>query len=145
MTRKIDTVIVHCSATPPDRDVTAKDIDRWHRQRGFLSIGYHFVIRRDGTVETGRPVDRPGAHAKGHNRRSIGICLIGGVDDKLNPESNFTADQWESLEGLIRDLLSFRLRLGEKDHVRIIGHNEVSSKACPSFNVQEWLRTIPPI
>lgn len=138
MTRRINTIIVHCSATPPDRDVSAADIDRWHRERGWLKIGYHFVIRRSGRVENGRHLNEPGAHARGHNKHSIGICMVGGVDDKLNPESNFTEAQWFSLEELLRTLV--------EDHdVRIIGHNEVSSKACPSFNVQEWLSTIPPL
>ena len=73
--RAIDTIIVHCSATPAGRDNSAADIRRWHRQRGFSDIGYHFVVRLDGTIEAGRPLELPGAHCRGHNLRSIGVCL----------------------------------------------------------------------
>ena len=75
-----DTIIIHCSATRAGQDFTATDIDRWHRQRGFRSIGYHFVIRLDGTIEPGRDVALDGAHCTGWNHRSIGICYIGGLD-----------------------------------------------------------------
>lgn len=74
-----DTIIIHCSATRAGQDFTATDIDRWHRQRGFRSIGYHFVIRLDGTIEPGRDVALDGAHCTGWNHRSIGICYIGGL------------------------------------------------------------------
>lgn len=73
--RRISEIIIHCSATPEGRDVTAAQIDQWHRQRGFKSIGYHYVIRLDGSVEVGRNETAIGAHCSGHNRSSIGICL----------------------------------------------------------------------
>ena len=63
--RKIDLIIIHCSATPEGKDFRAADIDRWHRQQGFKSIGYHFVVYRDGSVHAGRPIDQQGAHCKG--------------------------------------------------------------------------------
>ena len=78
--RAISLIVVHCSATRAGQDFTATDIDRWHRQRGFRSIGYHFVIRLDGTIEPGRDVALDGAHCTGWNHRSIGICYIGGLD-----------------------------------------------------------------
>ena len=75
--RKIDLIVIHCSATRAGKNYTAADIDRWHRERGFSMIGYHFVVLRNGTVETGRPLTQPGAHCKGHNSTSIGVCYIG--------------------------------------------------------------------
>jgi hypothetical protein len=78
--RKIERIVVHTAATPEGRDIGAQEIDRWHRQRGWRMIGYHYVIRLDGTVEEGRDETIPGAHARGYNRTSIGICLIGGMD-----------------------------------------------------------------
>ena len=87
--RGITTIAVHCAATTPDMDIGAATIDRWHKERGFSSIGYHYVIRRDGTLETGRPLNTPGAHVQGHNAHSIGICLAGGVDQAGKPEKQF--------------------------------------------------------
>jgi N-acetylmuramoyl-L-alanine amidase len=116
-------------------DIDAKEIDRWHRERGFLKIGYHFVIKRDGTKETGRDLMEAGAHVKGHNHKSIGLCLIGGVSeaDVNVPDNNFTKEQWLTLKNLLNDLIE------QFPGVVIKGHNEVSSKACPSFDVQAWL------
>ena len=78
--RNIDSIIVHCSATKARQDFTVADIDHWHRQRGFNGIGYHYVIRLDGKLEKGRDVALAGAHCKGWNERSVGICYIGGLD-----------------------------------------------------------------
>ena len=135
--RDIDTIIIHCSATPPKMDIGASTIDQWHRGRGWDAIGYHYVIRRDGKLEHGRPIQKQGAHAKGHNANSIGICMVGGVKagDTDTAEDNFTAAQWVALEWLVSVLEGFE--------PKIIGHNEVSEKACPSFNVQEWLNRRP--
>ena len=83
--RKIDSIIVHCSATKAGQDFTAADIDRWHRERGFNGIGYHYVIRLDGRLEKGREIDLAGAHCKGWNERSVGICYIGGLDENGHP------------------------------------------------------------
>ncbi|WP_018123394.1 N-acetylmuramoyl-L-alanine amidase [Desulfovibrio oxyclinae] len=129
-----DLIIVHCSATPPTMDIGAKEIDRWHRARSFLKIGYHYVIRRDGTVEPGRGLEEPGAHARGYNSRSVGVCLVGGVaEDKKTPENNYTTEQMEALEILLQGLRA------EYPDAKIIGHNEVNShKACPCFDVQDW-------
>lgn len=129
-------IIIHCSATPAKMDVDAKEIDRWHRAKGWLKIGYHFVIKRDGTIEAGRVVDEIGAHAKGYNYCSLGICMVGGMDAKnAKPENNFTASQWDSLDKLVKDMES------KYPGAHIIGHCEVEpGKACPSFDVQEWLK-----
>ena len=90
--RKTDFIVVHCAVTSPLMDIGLKEIDRWHRARGFLKVGYHFIIRRDGTFEQGRQLHEPGAHAKGYNHRSVGICMVGGVEeaDKKTPQNNFT-------------------------------------------------------
>lgn len=125
---------VHCAATPPDMDIGAKEIDRMHRMRNFLCIGYHFVIRRNGVLETGRTVDKVGAHVEGHNKGNLGICLVGGVDKKNNPENNFTPEQFTTLRKLLADLL--------KDYPKaeILGHRDWPDvhKACPCFDVRDW-------
>lgn len=80
--RKIKEIIIHCSATKEGRNFTVADIDRWHRERGMRCIGYHFVIYRDGSIHVGRAIEEVGAHCKGHNSISIGICYIGGLSKK---------------------------------------------------------------
>lgn len=133
MSRKIDTIIIHCAATKPSMDVGLKEIDQWHRAKGYFGIGYHYVIRRNGEIEVGRPLDAAGAHAKGHNANSIGICLVGGLDDNGNPACNYTESQWAQLEYLVNAL---KQRCGE---LKVIGHNDVAAKACPCFSVLKWL------
>ena len=130
-----DLIFVHCSATKPSMDIDVKEIDRWHRERGFLKVGYHFVIKRDGTKETGRDLMEAGAHVKTYNHRSIGICLVGGVSETdVNVwEDNFNPEQYATLYNLLIDLKK------QFPDALILGHNEVSAKACPSFNVPEWL------
>lgn len=132
-TRKETTeIIIHCAATKPSMKVDATVIDRWHRERGWLKIGYHYVIGRDGTIEIGRDVDSIGAHAKGYNASSIGICLVGGLSEDGEPENNYTDAQWDMLWVLVKGLeTSFPV-------AKVIGHNNVSSKTCPNFDVGEW-------
>lgn len=132
--RKIKEIIIHCSATPENMDIGVSEIRQWHLKRGWSDIGYHDVIRRDGRTEEGRSTDKAGAHTIGHNRNSIGICLVGGVDASNNPVNNFTEKQWESL----RRLVMFYKAKHPKATVH--GHNEFAAKACPSFDVQEWLK-----
>lgn len=96
-------------------------------------IGYHYVIKRDGEVETGRPVERQGAHVKGHNHDSVGICLVGGVDEDNNPENNFTDEQFSTLERLLNGLLAAYPDAEVKPHNYFNPH-----KACPSFDVEDW-------
>lgn len=139
MRKATDFIFIHCSATKPSQDIGAAEIDRWHRARGWLGIGYHFVIRRDGTVEKGRDLYQAGAHAQGYNDRSVGICLVGGIHETKmqgrwpKPEANFTEAQWEALDTLVDQMLE------KFPDAKVIGHNEVAKKACPSFNVQEWM------
>jgi len=130
--RKLDTIIVHCSFTKPNQDIGSKEIREWHLERGWSDIGYHYVIRRDGGVEIGRDIRRPGAHARGHNSRSIGICLVGGMSPSGDPVANYTDDQMDSLFFVIGILIE------TINPMRVIGHNEVSKKPCPCFNVSEW-------
>lgn len=130
-------LVVHCSATQPKASFTWKTIDQMHRQRGWLGIGYHFVICTDGTIQRGRPLDAIGAHVSGHNSDSIGICLIGGVNSKGRPEDNFTTEQKESL----RQLLDY-LRWVYKDKVTVCGHRDFPvPKDCPCFDVKSWYDT----
>ncbi len=125
-------IIVHCAATKPSMDVNANVIDRWHRERGWLKIGYHYVIGREGNIEIGRKIDVAGAHVKGHNRTSIGVCLVGGLSEDNQPENNYTDAQWNMLWVLIKGLEAIY------PDAKVIGHNDVSSKTCPNFDVGEW-------
>lgn len=139
LARTIDKVILHCSATKASMDIGAEDIDRWHRSRKppFRKIGYHWVIRRDGTIERGRPEAEMGAHCFSQNRGSIGICLVGGIGEDLNPVFNFTMAQIKALDELVKGIL--RRYPGATIH----GHNEFSSKACPCFDVGSLFESAP--
>jgi N-acetylmuramoyl-L-alanine amidase len=152
--RPIHTIIVHCSATPPDwmegQGVEAQlaEIRRWHQARGWRREGYHFLIGRDGKIAKGRPIEEVGAHVKGHNTGSIGVCLVGGKwpqgawgvkTDKFS--DHFTPEQDRALRWLLTDL-------GEQfpsvKHIR--GHNDYTdSKGCPSFEVSDWLKAEPTV
>ena len=129
--RKICKIIVHCSATAEGRDFGAADIDRWHRERGFEMIGYHYVVRLDGRVETGRPEGRVGAHCLGHNSDSIGVCYIGGLTRKGRPADTRTEAQRRALRALCAKLQA-RYR-GATLH----GHREFAAKACPCFDIKD--------
>ena len=128
--RQIKRIIIHCSATKPDMDIGADEIGQWHKKRGFNGIGYHDVIRRDGANESGRDIARSGAHCKGHNHDSIGICMVGGVDENGKPEGNFTLRQWRTLDSLVAGYQA------KYPGITVHGHNEFSNKACPSFNAR---------
>ena len=130
--RKIDKIIIHCSATPEGRDIKTETIRSWHvKGRGWSDIGYHFVIELDGSIRNGRPVERIGAHVKGQNANSIGICYVGGIDKSNKAKDTRTEAQKKSLNELIDSL-----RAVYKE-ATIHGHNEFSAKACPSFDVQK--------
>jgi N-acetylmuramoyl-L-alanine amidase len=122
--RPIDTIIFHCSATPASMDIGAAEIDQWHKERGWSGIGYHYVIRRDGTVEVGRWLQQPGAHVKGHNDYSIGICLIGGGNG-----FDYTWEQLCAAKGLTQ-----RLR-NAYPTAYVAGHRDFTDlKECPHFD-----------
>lgn len=124
-------IAIHCASTP--YDVGVERIRQWHIARGFDDIGYHYVIRFDGTIETGRDEDLVGAHERAINRKSVAICLAGGLDQDGHDKFNFTDVQMASLRVLITQLIS---KYG-KD-VQVVGHNEYSEKSCPTFNVPAW-------
>lgn len=149
---KIDLIVIHCSATPNGEWVDAQTIDRWHHERGFAradrfrlrqnqqlaSIGYHFVVYTNGAVMTGRHLEETGAHAFGHNLRSIGICLIG--------TDAYSRAQWEALAANVRGLIE------RHPGCRVLGHRDLSEdvngdglierwewhKTCPGFDVATW-------
>lgn len=128
--REIKEIIVHCAATPEGKDFTVKDIDKWHRERGFNCIGYHYVIYLDGSIHNGRDLNKAGAHCTGHNSKSIGVCYIGGVaKDGKTPKDTRTKEQKESLFLLLRELKA------KFPKAKIHGHKDFANKACPSFDV----------
>ncbi|KAA6207873.1 N-acetylmuramoyl-L-alanine amidase [Avibacterium paragallinarum] len=163
----ITKIVIHCSATQNGKSLRTKTqtaaqrIDDWHKQRGFKRnpistkyfnphlphIGYHFVIDTDGTIETARQEGENGAHVKGHNTHSLGICLVGGISITGKNYARFTAKQWQALHKLLRELEA------KYPEARICGHRDLSPdlngdgtitpnewlKDCPCFDVWEWL------
>lgn len=137
MKRTINEIIVHCSATPEGKDYTVKQIDQWHRQRGFRCIGYHYVVYRDGAVNGGRQEYEIGAHCVGHNAHSIGVCYIGGcASDGKTPKDTRTAAQKAALVKLLKELK------GRYPSASIHGHRDFAAKACPSFDATKEYKTL---
>lgn len=131
-------IVIHCSATRPSMDVGVKEIRQWHLAQGWADIGYHYVIKRDGTVQKGRPETEVGAHVANFNSSSVGICMVGGVNQKdfRIPENNFTREQFAALKDLVAVLVQ------KYPKAVIMGHRDFPkvSKACPSFDAREWAR-----
>lgn len=127
--RQINKIIIHCSATSPDMDIGRKEIDIWHKNRRWKMIGYHFVIRRDGRPEFGRPAEMIGAGVKGMNKNSLHICFVGGVNKNGKPEDNFTDAQMKTGRELISNLKN------AYPSATVHGHNEFANKACPCFEI----------
>ena len=135
--RSINEIIVHCAATPEGKDFTVADITRWHKARGFRTIGYHFVVYRDGSIHSGRPLEQAGAHCVGHNKHSIGICYIGGCKaDGKTPKDTRTPEQKEALLSLLRRLKAIY------PNATIHGHRDFVAKACPSFDAKKEYRNL---
>ena len=128
--RRITLIVIHCSAVKPDQQSSAAQIDSWHRQRGFhLGIGYHYVIRRDGTLEMGRPEYMVGAHCKNHNQHSIGVCYEGGLNARGDPADTRTEAQKRTMRQLVDEL---RQRYPK---AIVVGHHNLNPlKACPCFD-----------
>ena len=128
--KEVKFIVIHCAATEADPEIDAQTIRMWHLRRGWFDIGYHYVIKTDGTIEDGRPTDRPGAHARGFNHISLGICMVGGIKG----ENNFTDDQWDALAGLVKGL-----KVAYPD-AEVLGHRDLPNvnKLCPSFEAREW-------
>lgn len=144
--RPINLIVVHCSASPPDQDIGVAEIRREHMALGWIDCGYHWVIRRDGTIEAGRPELVIGAHAAPFNTYSIGVCLVGGVDSKNRAQKNFMREQYQALLTLLVDL---RVRFpgchitGHRDLSPDLNHDGVIQprewiKDCPCFDVSLW-------
>lgn len=138
--KSTDYIAIHCSASRPSQVVNAKVIRQWHKARGFKDIGYHYVILRDGTVEKGRPEAEMGAHVgepTNYNPVSVGVCLVGGINDNtLGPENNFTDAQWGALTLLLSDLTM------RYPKARVWGHRDFPGvkKACPCFDAKGWAK-----
>lgn len=142
--RIINEIIVHCSATREGFNYTVNDITNWHKKRGFTTIGYHYVIYRDGSIHTGRNINVSGAHCEGHNSHSVGVCYIGGLENRLNPKTGKydipkdtrTAAQKAHLLKLLRQLRSLY------PLAKIRGHRDFANKACPSFDATKEYRLL---
>jgi len=129
-------IIVHCSDTYADRDIGAKEIRKWYvEERGWSDIGYHFVINRHGAIEYGRPISDYGAHAKGWNGISVGVCLVGGKGNNDEAEANFTLKQYTALLVLIDMIKKI------EPIATIVGHRDLPgvTKECPCFDVQQLI------
>lgn len=121
-------LVVHCADTPNNREVTAEEIHRWHKERGFDGIGYHAVIQRSGLVERGRPEYWSGAHVRGHNTDTLGVCLVG--------RDQFNDVQLNSLRLLLKD---WKRKYPDAE---VVGHCDLDSgKTCPNFDVKHWVAT----
>lgn len=137
--RPVNELIWHCAATPEGKSFVVADIRRWHKARGWDDIGYHYVVLLDGSVMTGRPIEKIGAHVSGHNTGTIGACYIGGVTATGGiAKDTRTEAQKASMLWLTKELVRFH------NLSRISGHNQYAAKACPSFDVrQDVLGNIP--
>ena len=130
--RRIDKIILHCLSTKQGKDYTVDQVRQWHvKDRNFADIGYHYLIRLDGTVEEGRPLDKIGAHCTGQNAHSIGIAYAGGLDSDGNPKDTRTPSQRNAMHSLV-DYLK------RKYHATVHCHNEFANKACPSFKIDQF-------
>ncbi|MBE0454843.1 MAG: N-acetylmuramoyl-L-alanine amidase [Roseovarius sp.] len=131
--RGITAIVIHCADTPAQMDIGAAEIRAWHtdpppRGNGWRDIGYHWVIRRDGTVEQGRDESVAGAHVAGHNTHSIGICLVGGKHG-----ADYTRKQWAALDALVQHIT------GRYPGAKVIGHRDLDQgKQCPQFDAAAW-------
>ena len=134
--REITKIIVHCSATKEGKAFNVADITRWHKDRGFATIGYHYVVLLDGTIQQGRAEMTMGAHCKGHNANSIGICYIGGLDANGKSKDTRTPEQKESLLILLKELKK------KYPKATIHGHREFANKDCPCFDAKNEYKSL---
>ena len=143
--RSITMIVIHCSDVPPGVRSSAKDIDNWHKKRvtrngtHWKGIGYHFVVRRDGTVETGRRLEEPGAHVDGHNKYSIGICYEGGQDAAGRHVDTRTPEQVKALRELVERMHAYFPK------AVILGHRDLNPKRdCPCFDAVKEYQDLQP-
>lgn len=143
--RAMDTIVIHCSATKENKDYSVEDIKKWHIQRGFNDVGYHFVIKLDGTIELGRSLDKIGAHVTGNNAGSIGICYIGGLSSNGKAKDTRTSEQKQSLIDLVtilKTFISIKEVKGHRDYSKDLNNNGIIEpfeymKDCPCFDVKK--------
>lgn len=121
--RKIDEIIIHCTATPKSFKCTIEDIENWHLANGWSGCGYHFYIDRDGFRWYGRDLDRAGAHCKGRNSTTIGVCFEGGGVWEPTPEQ---IEEYRHLQDELFD---------EFGELEVSPHNKYSTKTCPNFDI----------
>lgn len=145
--RRIDLIVIHCTATREDRRFTEEMLEECHLERGFDGCGYHFYIRRDGNIIAMRPIEKIGAHARGHNKHSIGIAYEGGINARGVPANTLTHYQQNSLQQLVSSLLR------QFPQAKVVGHRDLSPdldgngriephewmKSCPCFDVKDVL------
>ena len=133
--RKIDRIVIHCTATKPGHDVDISDVREWHvKGNGWTDVGYHYVIKLDGTIQNGRPVRKMGAGVKGHNRDTIHVAYVGGCDNTGQPANTMNTAQM----GAIYEICTALGRVFGA--LELIGHNDLTDeKACPSYNVRETM------
>lgn len=135
--REISKIIVHCSATQEGREYDIKDITKWHKEKGYKNVGYHFVVLLNGAIEVGRDIEEIGAHVVGHNKDSIGICYIGGLDKQMKSKDTRTPAQKKSLTGLIKILKKIY------PEATVYGHNDFNKdKDCPCFDAKEEYKNV---
>ena len=152
--RVINLIVVHCSATKADRDFTEQDLEVCHRRRGMNGPGYHFYIRKNGDIKSTRPIERIGAHSRGFNKESIGICYEGGLDKNGKAKDTRTDAQKKAMRELVQDICH------RHDIIDILGHRDTSPdkngngivekcewmKECPCFDVKsEFTSFLPPV
>lgn len=138
--RRIDTIVIHCSATRENKDYSFEQLKVDHKRRGFRTVGYHFYIKKDGTVFKGRELEEIGAHAKGYNRFSVGICYEGGLDENGKPKDTRT----EAQKGGILDCINVVITAAQDDFQRgvknIIGHRDLSEDKNKNGKIESWER-----
>ena len=134
--RQINEIIVHCTATKEGQNFKVDDINRWHKQRGWNMIGYHYVVYLDGTIHQGRSEDQIGAHCLKHNTNSIGVVYVGGLDNEGRPKDTRTEAQKKGLRQILTELKR------KYPKASIHSHKDFAPKACPSFDATKEYKDI---
>ena len=139
--RRIDLIVIHCSATKPSQNFTVEDLESCHKARGFHTTGYHYYITRDGQLHVCRPDEMVGAHARRYNAHSIGICYEGGLDEHGKPCDTRTPAQKQTLVTLLRSLKY------DYPDAQILGHRDLPwvTKRCPSFDAKSEYSQLTPL
>lgn len=139
MKRVINRIVIHCSATREGKNYTSDDIRRWHKGQGWNDIGYHYVVTISGEIEKGRDEASIGAHVRGHNSDSIGVCYVGGLDHNGKPKDTRTEPQKAALIKLLRDLKR------RYPKAVILGHRDLSPDKNGDGVISrgEWVKDCP--